>query len=309
MQPKKPLHEYTVAGLLFVAANTQDAAVKTAILNELRNRRQIAISCKEAAEQNRIEKEKLNIELEIEGVRSKCKQARRKANRDLFAEMKDRAFEIVDIPEGLSPTDAVKRYNKDIHAKAKELYITYKQENKKKVIKERRTSVEKERKTYRKSQIVRRRLKSIETAAYQNARFPLIGAAVYYTDTTCDIKKTGTIRGFTYDRNLCTFVIRIEVVEGGIVKRALSAIEPVENPGRFNDVRSSYMEFEDKERIVKERDALRLKIEIYQTRLSELDLTVNEYMNSEFRRNWFAADEIAKAFARDATGSETDIFQ
>lgn len=307
MQPNKPLSEYTVAGLLFIGAQTRDDAVKSAILNELRNRRRLADARREAQDHNRTKQEKLNIELKIEGLQSKDDIVRRRANRDLFAEMKDRAFQIVDIPEGVHPAEAVKQYNKDVHTKAKELYSEFKQINvKMKTIQERREKVEQERKAYRKAQTAEQRSKQIEAAAYQNARLPLIGAAVYYTDTTHGEKKVGTIRGFSYIRETCLFRVRVEKADGSIIKRAFSTIEPVQNADWFNEVKASYTEFEKMERIVRKREKLMLCVEVFRGKIAKLDPVVNEYLQSDFRQNWFAADEVAKAFARDARNAGED---
>lgn len=309
MQLKKPISEYTIAGLLFIGAQTKDAAVKSAVLAELRRRREIAHLRKEATERNRLEREKLNIELEIEGVRSKNEQERRRANRDLFAQMKDLAFETVEVPAGLPPAEAVRQYNRSINARAKELYQDFKQQQKKGEIKRRRKAVEEERAAYREEQAARQKAKQIETETYRKARFPLIGEAAYYTDTKSGTKQIGTIKGFTYRQDICAFLVRIEGDAGQKIKRALSAVEPVSDAGRFNEVKATYMEFEKYERLVKERDALVLRAELFRKRIREIDPVVRDYLQSDFRKKWIAADEVAKAFARSARhASEGTLF-
>lgn len=305
MQPKKPLSEYTVAGLLFVGAQTRDNAVKTAILNELRNRRKFKDLQKVAAERNRVEREKVNIELEIAGIRSKDEQERRRSNRDLFTEMKDRAFELVDIPEDLHPSEAVKHFTRDLYAKAKELYTEYKRTHKSKTLKEQRDATRAERKACISKCRAQQAAKRNERDVYRHTRFPLIGTSVYYADTRNAERQIGVICGFTYRKNICTFIAKVKG-DDGLVERALSVIEPIENTEWFNEIKKSFMEFEQWEKIIKERDSLKLRVEAYERRLAVLEPVVEAYMQSDFRRDWLAADEAAKNIARNACGTEDD---
>lgn len=306
MKLNKPLSEYTIAGLLFVGAQTRDFAVKAAVLEELRERRRQTAARKAAAEHNRIEREKLYAELEIEGLRSKDQRTRRQANRDLYATMQDRAFELVDIPEGLPPVEAVKVYNREMNAKAKELYTAYKQAHKTTAVKQRREQVREERREYRERQIAERRRRDAEAAARRNARFPLVGIRVYYTGTDDDGKQIGEIRGFSYRHSSCTFAIRILAPDGSVVNRAFSAVEPVEDIERFRTVREPFLKFERMERLVRERDELRRRMDVFQARLDELDAVVVEYLDSDFRRDWLTVDEVARNLAPEMPQTTAD---
>jgi hypothetical protein len=294
MKPKKPLSDYTVAGLLFVAANADDEVTKSAILTELRGRQRVAAAKRAAVDRNRDERTRLKAELEIEGLRSKDEAERRQANRDLFAEMKDRAFEIVDIPEGLTPTEAVKQYNHDIHAKAKELYTTFKRANKKTVVRARRARVVKERRAYRTHQAARRKQKQLEIAARRHAVFPLLGVPVYYVDTASPERQIGIMRGVTYVRSSCLFRITVETAGGGVVKRSFSALEPVDNADRFNEIRAQYTEFERRARLAAQYRAMRVRLEVYRERLAALDAELAEETppQSALRQNWTPPNDV-----------------
>lgn len=300
MRLTKPIFDYTVAGLLFIASQTKDDNTRSLILAELRRRRELAGIRANMIGHNRAEKNRLNTELEIEGLKSTDEQIRRNANRDLFAEMKDRAFDTVDIPTGLTPVETVRQYNRDIHDAAKRLYNEYKQSVKKEVVKARRETVVKVRKDYYVKLASQKKLRKIESDAYRNARFPLIGRSVYYTDTTHELQQKGTVRGVTFNKNVCAFIVRIQTPTGERIGRALSAIEPVNDLDKFNDIRILYKGYENGERIKRERDMLVNKVEVYNARIAELDRLIADYSASNFYAMWQDVEKRARSSAWDA---------
>jgi hypothetical protein len=309
MKLNKSIHEYTVAGLLFVASQTKDDLVKSAILVELRKRREMAGVRSIVNERNRLEKSKLIAELEIEGLRSKDEQIRRNANRDLFATMKDLAFETVEIPTGLSPTETVKKYNADVHCEAKRLYNEFKKTVKKTEITERRDRVVNAGKEYHAKQVERKRLRAIKERVYRNARFPLIDHSVRYTDTYKGVKRVGTIRGITFNRTICSFIVRVKNSEGHRVGRVLSAIEPLENTDGFKEVIDLYKEYESYMRLVRDRDTLRVKVSVYADKITELNSLIDDYKVSKSFSAWHDNEREAKESARNTyTENSTELF-
>lgn len=302
MKPRKQLSEYTISGLLFIGARTDDSAVKAEVLQELRNRRTVADARKEADAANRETMRRLRDEIAMQGDQQKGDPRTRKENRDLFAAMKQQAFDYVDIPSGLSPYDTLKKYNRAIHDKATELYRDFKRGCKDGEIQENRSAVQQAKKEHKRIRDAYTKAKRVEADAYRNARFPLIGALVTFADVSQTERRIGVLKGVSFQRDMCLFRVRIDTGCAGVFKRALSVLEPFDNKDSFNTIKRAYLAFEEMERTVAERDRLMHRVSVLQERICELNPTVEDYIASGIRQEWLGSDEVARDFARKVSG-------
>lgn len=300
MKLSKPLTEYTVSSLVSLANREDcDTATKSAILSELRRRHQKATTNREAIRRSKDAHREIEIALQYEGDKAKAEARRKKANAELYNAFKAEAFPLIEIPTGLSPRDTARAFRSALNAKAQEMYSAYRKDEKGKFGRRRdgnksRLELLKEKHQHE------ARANKIATATYRHARFPILGASVYYTDLQAREPLVGTLRGYSYRPDLCAFMARIEGADGEPVVRAFSALTPVENEEFFKSTLLPFFEFERCEKIVRERDDLRLRIKVYEQKLTELEPIVEAYMTSDFRKEWLASDDAARELANEA---------
>lgn len=297
---KRDLLSYSLAGLLYVATEGSDVEFKSAALAEFRARKRAADAQRQARELTRESKEDLAVELEIKGLESKEKYTRKRAQRNLFAVVRDRAFEITPVPEGLEPVAALKQYNRDVHQNAKKLYEEYRKKVGDAGIQRSRDAIRKARCDFYANRDADRKARAAQHNAYLNARFPLRGLKVACTDTIHPERVVGTILGYGYRKTTSLFTLRIKCEDGEILQRAFAGIEPLEQIELFNEIKASFLYFERQERNLRLYGDLKRRIAKLTEKATEVKKQIDAYEGSEAQREFRAREEMAKEIAVNA---------
>lgn len=259
---RKPVSQYTFAGLLYVAAQDKDPARRAMATEELRNRQRAKQAAKDARFVNAAAKAAVYEDLTAEGLKARAAYDRREADKALFAAMQDVAFESVDLmalPPGRS---AVRAFNRELSQKAYTLYREVKEKNRELRRDAARRSLDAERASFYEN-----KPETVDENAVTDWR--LIGRRVNVMQRG-KVSRTGDILRITYYPRACRYVA-VVTCDGCDVACGLRAVEPVDPSATFHAARKALLALENADRKKKTRAVLLARKAALENKIQRLD--------------------------------------